>query len=354
MEIRESIAYEAPKWFGDGAQLDSKPSEIRRHAHSFIIRYPLVNTAMNKAVLVKIGRTPDMNSLAEVEAGERLKNLARSEYAIMQSTWQAFERAGATDVYAVQPLKYLESWNAIVMEEVAGQPLKELLFRPPFQRNRRKLLKGLAGAARWLGLFHSGPGAIRLETFPREEVEQKVEAFVEQLEQNSNRQVEVEAFRQTLLSRLSNLAGETLVAQLHGDYHYSNVLLAKDGRVCALDPRNFMRRGPVYADLATLVIDPETRPAQIISWGRGVSPRFVQQARRTILENYYSVVGLEEESESILDFYCALSVLHKWGISEKILNAPGPKGQMALVLRPLVRRHYGHLFNRYLGIRKGR
>ncbi|NQU29505.1 MAG: glycosyltransferase family 4 protein [Anaerolineae bacterium] len=288
---------------------DTNLPEVNSYPYSFILRYPKQNA---DAILVKIPRKPHLLTIYDAARADSLRPATIETYRNMQAIWNAFADENSPDCVAIQPLHYFPKWNAIVMSEVRGTMLKNLFLH--WQKDWPRLADALSRSALWLRIFHEHVGQTRLEPFLQSCALAKVEDELAALMENSREQVDVRALR-ARLSMMIEKIGSPLVRTsfLHDDFQYSNIMILDDGRVCALDA-DARRRDPIYHDLATLLIDPQTRLAQIITLGVFASKKKIWYLRKKVLSTYF---GTQPVDENILDFYCALNVLHKWSMNEK-------------------------------------
>jgi len=341
-EIAATLAARVGDWFGAGASLDSAPAEVRMYPNSFMLRYRVQVENSQRTVLVKIPRKPVHQTITEALQNDYLRAHTRDYFDFMLAAWRAFERAQEAHCFAIRPLEYFETWNAIAMLEAQGRPLKEMLHfgRPP-QTGAFQL--HLENAARWVRIFHERIGDLSIETVSRAEIESRLDSLLTDLAKYSNGQVDTASIR-TLLQAAASDGWRVPVARTHDDYHYSNVLISPEGRACGLDARRRSVRNPIYADLATLLLDPATRVASILTGGLLLPHRFFALARQSILNGYFEG---QPHDDSILDFYCAMTVLDKWMINERRF-ASGAIKSVGIFFRPWVRWYFSALLRRYL------
>jgi len=317
--------------------LDTDLPEVNRYPYSFILHYPKQNA---NAVLVKIPRKPHLLTIYDAVRADNLRPSTIETYRNMQAIWNAFADENSPDCVAIQPLHYFPKWNAIVMNEVKGTMLKKLFVR--WKKDWSRLADALTRSALWLRIFHDHVGQARLEPFQQSRALAKVEDELAALMQNSRKQVDVGVLRAKLASMIEKI-GSSLVSTsfLHDDFQYSNIMVLDDGRVCALDADG-RRRDPIYQDLATLLIDPQTRLVQIITLGVFAPQKRQKYLRKKILSAYF---GAQSVDENILDFYCALNILHKWSMNEKRIK---PNYYFSIPLVMLVRFWMMRTLNNYL------
>lgn len=340
--ITALVAARVGDWFGAGAALNGDSAELRMYPNSFMLRYRASAENSQPIILVKIPRKPAHQTINEALQNDYLRAHTRDYYDFMLATWRAFERAQDEHCFAIRPLEYFESWNAIAMLEARGHPLKDMLVlgRPPQTRAFQTYLEN---AAHWVRIFHERIGDLSIETISRVDIETALDAVLDDLSKYSRGQVNTASIRTSVLAAASE-GWRVPVARTHDDYHYSNALISPDGRACGLDARRRSVRNPIYADLATLLVDPATRVASIMTGGLLLPRRFFTRARQSILDGYF--VGQPHDDE-ILNFYCALTVLDKWRINERRL-ASGAAKLVAWFLRPWVRWYFSALLRRYV------
>lgn len=341
-EITAHLTARVGDWFGAGASLDAASAELRMYPNSFMLRYRVQAENGQPIILVKIPRKPSHQTITEALQNEYLLAHTRDYFDFMLATWRSFDRSQSPHCFAIHPLEYFEAWNAIAMIEAQGLPLKDMLVlgRPPQTSGFQEHLKN---AACWVRIFHERIGDLGLEVVSRTEIEAAVDTLLADLHKYSRGRVKTASIRTSLLAAVSD-GWRVPVARTHDDYHYSNVLISSDGRACGLDARRRSRRNPIYADLATLLLDPATRVASILTGGLLLPHKFFILARQSILNGYFEG---QPHDDSILDFYCAITVLDKWMINERRL-ASGAFEIAGVFLRPWVRWYFSALLRRYL------
>jgi serine/threonine protein kinase len=249
---------------------------------------------------------------------------------------------------AVQPLGLMTEWNAILMRKVDGKELKKYLVHPSVLFRSRTALTQLQGyleaSVIWLRIFHDHVAESKIAPVPVDVAMESMNEILAKLSERSQGEVNVEFYRNKLLKRLESIRVLNVpVALLHDDFQYSNILIQSDGRACVLDYA-INQRGCVYSDLATFLIDPQTRGVQILTDGRFIAPGILRAFKQTIVSTYFNGRPYHKD---VLDFYCALAVLNKWSADEGG-NYRGWKQQLFSVLRRLIRHYYTKLLTEYL------
>lgn len=336
------------EWYGESAAIDSESITLRTYPYSFFIRFPVKTSIGTETLLVKIHRKPRIDTLTKALTTERLRKLARDEYKISQAIWQAFAEENSPLCIPVQYLGFIEKWNALLMRQVEGKMLKKYLLRPSIAlRNPKSLAlleKYLLLSTHWLNILHRRVSGLQIVPFPVENARLLMEEVLSKLRERSNGQVDIKPFRAALELQLEGMRDLRVpLGLLHTDFHYSNILVTLDGRVCVLDyALNYY--GPIYFDLATILIDPETRELQILTGGRFITPDFIQSCKRLILNAYFNG---EPYLENVLNFYCVLAILNKWSTDEEGLSNSCRK-VMSPILSRIIRRYYAKLVLQYL------
>jgi hypothetical protein len=336
------------EWYGEGATLDPESSTLRTNPYSFFVGFAVKTATGIQTLLVKIHRKPWIATLADAVTTERLRKIARDEYEISQLIWQAFAEENSPVCIPVQYLGFIEKWNALLMRKVEGKMLKKYLLSPSIAlripASLVRLQKYLLLSTRWLSILHRRVSGLQVVPFPVEKARRLMEEVLSKLRELSHAQVDVGSFRAALEKELEGMRDlHVPVGLLHADFHYSNILVSRDGQVCVLDyALNY--HGPIYFDLATLLIDPETRQLQILTGGRFIAPDFIQSCKRLILDLYFNG---QPCLENVLNFYCALAILNKWSTDESSLSNNGRKLISPLLSR-MTRRYYAKLVWHYL------
>lgn len=336
------------EWYGESAALDSESFTLRTYPYSFFIGFPVKTSIGIQTLLVKIHRKPQIGTLTDALTTERLRKLARNEYEISQVIWQAFAEENSPVCIPVHYLGFIEKWNALLMRQVEGRMLKKYLLRPSIAlRNPRslgQLQKYLLLSARWLNILHRRVSGLQVVPFPVENAQLLIEEVLSKLHERSNGQVDIKPFRAVLEQELEGMRDlHVPVGLLHADFHYSNILVTPDDRVCVLDyALNYY--GPIYFDLATILIDPETRQVQILTDGRFIAAAFIQSCKRLILNSYFNG---QPYFKNVLNFYCILAILNKWSTDEAGLSNSRRK-MISPILSRITRRYYAKLVLQYL------
>ena len=346
--LANAILARIPEWYGAGATLNAESAALITFPYSFFVSFHVQTRSGEQTLFAKIHRKPHMATLTEALEAEWLRPIARDEYEIMKVIWRTFEEKNSPVCTAVQPLGLMTEWNAILMRKVDGKELKKYLLHPSVLFRSRKALTQLQGyleaSVIWLRIFHDEVAKSHVGPFPVDGAMESMNEILTKLSERSQGEVDVAFYRNKLLKRLESIRVLPVpVALLHDDFQYSNILIQSDGRACVLDYA-FNQRGCVYSDLATFLIDPQTRGVQILTAGRFIPLGFIRVFKQTVLNAYFNGTPYHRD---VLDFYCALAVLNKWSADEGG-DYRGWKKQLFSALRGSMRRYYTKLLTEYI------
>ena len=296
-------------WCGPGAMLSARPS-VRVRPWSIFVRFPLacaVGGDISDALLVKIRRHPDFGVL-QMLADAGLRNQGRDEF----DTLRRLETlTGGSDAHcAVRAVEYLDEWNALVMEELRARPVKTYLEHPrvAFSTQAQQRLEVVfERAGGLLRVFHDEVTTPHDGPIVDAEAARTVASDLAELESRSDMQWDVAALRE-LVGRVARLGQDQPVphTRLHRDFNCANILVGDHDQVALLDPR--MLEGPVYRDLAKLMVDLETLSVQGLTHGlylRRSAGRFGEAA----LRGYF---GTTAPNRVALEFFRIVAILDKW------------------------------------------
>lgn len=347
-EIAAALADSLPGWPGIDAQLDtSQTPNLRVYAHSFIARYTARHGHEPVYLLVKIPHRSNQADLRAALDDEALHKAAIGEYRRMLDTWQAFERFHDPDCIAVQPVGFLEPWNAIVMLEIDARPLRSLLVTPQIWFSHAATTKRFVGhlrkASRWLRRYHDLVGDSTVAPVSRELMTARLDKVAGDVATHLGNRFNASEYLSMLRERIETFSGLERIARLHGDFHASNILFTPQGRICVLDPRDDIRPRSVYDDLATLLIDLHLKPVPMLTGGR-FSQEFLERSRQAVVESYFEP---GEYHPALLDFYCTCETLFRWSMVERDLVQRKKAHLVAPVARPILTRYMHGVISRY-------
>jgi len=337
-----------PEWFGLKAYLDtSHRPTVRSFAHSFIARY-IVSGPESIALLIKIAHKANQADLQPALKNETLRALARREMDKLEATWRAFKQLNDPDLIAVQPLAYLEPWNAIVMVEVQAQSLKSLLTSPKigfgFPKASEQFIQHLRKGSKWLRYFHDHVGGSQIGAASKTLMQARLDKVSGDVDNHIGTRFDTQKKIGSIKLQIDNVSGLESIAQMHGDFHCSNILVTPRGQICVLDPRADSSRKSVYNDLATLLIDLHVKPIPMLTSGK-FAEIFLAQSRQAIMESYFKA---GESSKSLLNFYCACEAIYKWSMDERDFINSKKMRLVAPLIHPIHSRYMSQLISQFL------
>lgn len=136
------------------------------------------------------------------------------------------------------------------------------------------------------------------------------------------------------------------LASLHNDYQPGNIFITQNGRLGVLDP-NWIENGPIYEDLASMLIYPMTRKPQVLTLGLQFRPTLQKRYEHAVLHGYFHNAPVPYP---ILYFYCAADALEKWQDNEVLLSSGNSRlmRSASWLIRPWIRFYFRHLVRDYL------
>jgi hypothetical protein len=328
-QILDSVDKRLPEWLGDGATLATHESAVEKCRHSFLLRCTALTSHGPAKLLVKVARRPTISTLQEAVRTSDLRRRSQTEHEFLCTAWEAFSSGSTPGCFAVRPFAYLARWNAIVMSLVEGRSLKQLLLRPAIAAGAsqpwRQLEATVARSAAWLRSYHLHAGVTE-EPMPTQHVRSEIDQNLDEIERATAGGAETASVRSRLLQAVNASTGCLVpVSRLHHAFHAANILVAPDGRVAAIDsPRS--ARAPIFIDLATMLTDPATIGAQIMSCGLLIRPGRLARYEAAIFASYSD----PRWSLRALHLYCAIHVVRRWNFVEKQLGRSGPPGYVPL------------------------
>ncbi|MCP4141133.1 MAG: aminoglycoside phosphotransferase family protein [Chloroflexi bacterium] len=319
-EISAQVGDSTPKWMPDTFIQSSLPKVVTR-PWSFMLRYPL---SSGSALLVKVARHEEM-SIEQAVSEKALLERTEREFEMLSKIAQVFQSEnGEGEFCFVQPLGIFPHWNALAMEELDAQMLKEYLLKWQiglgFRKDWDNFTSLLEKALRWLRAYHLGMG--NLQRMPLSET--KVDEHIETLLQNLRSYLPkayLGDFGARLMLRYKELGKHNITfSMLHGDFHCGNILVAADGRVGALDAD--LRRGHIYEDIAKVLADIKTRGIEMLTQGLFFSEKELARTYQAVIKGYFAD---EECDEALLHFFILVAILEKWLNDEKNLKENAKK-----------------------------
>ena len=348
-EITTYVRLSLDAWYGPGSTLESDIPEIRSYRNSFMLRYPIVTSgAQPKHILVKIRRTPKMESLHEAVHADIHQNVP-SEYESLEFVYEGLGRR-KENFGALRPLAFIEKYFAIVMEEYPSRTLRQLLNRQRSSRAEQPLceLKDAARkTGRWLYYFHHHMHIPSEQPYTTADVLKEVQDYAERIQFYSRGRVQAQQILQAFSEKLAGIPiHQVAFSQSHADMTCDNVLYSDDKKVCVIDIKT--RLAPIYADLGLILIHPDTFRSQIFSGGRYYPESLLRAYRSEIIAGYFEEAP---GNEVLARLYSAIKTLDKWLMYEELMNRyKGLKRILAIPAAPFVSAYFHNLMKKYLDL----
>jgi hypothetical protein len=348
-ELTRAISSLSSSIFGEGFHLASIPPVSLHRRYSFMYRYWVqFRDGKLTPILVKIPHESWMKTLQEAIESEHIHEIVQQEFETMASIADAISESGNPNLSAIRLRAVLPAFNALLMDEIPIRMLKNSLpgLFPMFARGKQWLaFEGqLELSGQLLKVIHlkfTTGQDVPLENLGGME---KAEDSMKAIEESQKRSL---GELRTLLHQLYEPFKliRVAVTRLHDDYHLGNIFVTKDGKVGALDP-NWVESGPIYADLASLIIYPVTNKMQLLT--QGLAFGYPERCRyeQAVLRGYKNGFPV---TRAILYLYCAIAVIEKWrDIEEVLITSDSMLRNGAYILTPWLRTYFRHLLKNYI------
>jgi len=350
-ELSAVIAARLVDWYGSSATLSAAAS-VRVRPWSILVRFPIRiegRVGGADALLVKVRRHPDYD-VPRIMDDAGLRAQGRNEFDALRRL-ESLTR-GSDAHCAIRAVEYLDRWNALVMEELSARTLKTHLRHPAAAVSRRtqhRLEEVFVRAGSLLRVFHDGAAGAHDGPIVDADAMGSVTAGLDEVEQSSRDRLDVDGLR-AVVGRVVDLGPDVTVpyAPLHCDFNCANIMVDANDRVALLDPRLLV--GPVYRDLARLVVDLETFNVQAMTHGLYLR-RSAETFAEAVPRGYFGASPLNRVA---LEFFIIVAILDKWRYdSERKTRATRPRvlqlvDDRAIVwrrrlLERLLKRQHDHL-----------
>lgn len=324
-KLTTEVVHRIPVIYGEEAGLASPSPERLDRRYSFMFRYWIKLPDQDvRRVLVKIPHESWMKTMHEAISSEHIREVVQAEFDVMTSIASVIEGSNHPRLFAIRPGACLSDLGALLVEEHPIRMLKADLLNVSIVFGSRlawrKFEEYLELAGGWLRVIHTSFGSGVSRSLADLNVGRLVESELERIENDLAYSLKDlrELFRKIYPALQSS---NVPLASLHNDYHLGNIFVTPDDRVGALDP-NWVESGSIYEDLASLLIDPVTRKAQVISLGLLFRGSMRRRYENAILRGYY---GDSNIPLAVIYFYCAWDVLVKWRMDVEILASDTSK-----------------------------
>lgn len=349
-KLTDAVSKAAPKLYGEGAFLASTEPERLDRRYSFMFRYRIQLPNGNvRSVLVKIPRESWVRVMDEAITSKQIGPVTQREFDGMTAIADIVEMSNIPGLFAIRPGICFPELGALLMEEYSLRMLKTSLTNLPLIFGSKKAWlefeKQVELAGMWLKVVQKMTGMQQTKPFAALDLQKQLDTEFAILEGVSERSWSV--LRGQFQHLYDSLKGsDILLAAMHNDFHLGNIFVLHDGRIGVIDP-NWVDNAPIYEDLSTLLIDPVTRKAQVLSMGLLFRPSQYLRYEKAIFRGYF---GDSRPPLSLIYFYCALDVLFKWRTDEEILTEDDSwaRNFLSKLIVPIFRIYFQRLITRYL------
>jgi len=347
--FKKQLFIDSTEWFGQAPGAIHFIDRMDRR-YSFIFRAVVHFRNKNDVYLViKIPRNPSMTKLIEVVSSEKLRQEAKLEAKILERIYQRVQESSENSLAAIKVYGYYPQFCAIVMEELRMRLLKEDItgFSKLVLSNKnwKNFISNATKSSAWLFLFHEASDMQQDIKLSETNILEDVNYSISRLENVSgldftNLRIRFEKYYESIKSK------KVKIGMLHNDFHLGNVFILKGEKVGAFDP-NWESRGPIYIDIARLMIDLETRRSQILSFGILFSQLRIDEYKSAVLSGYFRISDFDLQ---LTTFFCALEVVKKWRVNEEFFVDKNLK--LLVGIKPILmfwtRRYFNNLIHHYI------
>jgi hypothetical protein len=227
--------------------------------------------------------------------------------------------------------------------------LRQLLQKPlPHEagRHRLRIIEETAKkTGELLRFFHEYVSSTTDCPYSADKILTFAESYSSRLEHISHGRVKSQSLMHDFKQRIAGRDIRSIPSSgIHQDLTCDNVLYSESGKVCLIDIN--IKPGPIYSDLALLLIHPQTFRNQIYRAGMYFSEHLLDAYRSGILEGYFGHIPI---GGFFVNIFCAIRVLDKWTMHAQLLHQY--KGLKRIATRPLipfVNAYFQSLLRRYL------
>jgi hypothetical protein len=346
-DITSDILHSLDTWYGEGTCLQTANPEIRSYRNCFILRYPVTaSNGTTKTILTKIRRKPKMDALWQAISADIHANIP-NEYASLVLVYGNLSGMDQ-DFGVIRPLKYLERYHAIVMEEFPARTLRQLLVDKRHAQDRvgmHELIDAARKTGKWLRCFHHSLHAPTAMPYSPKDILDLVEGYALPLQEYSHGRLQAQLILDMFSRKVEDLQIDSMLfSQSHADMTCDNVLYSDDSKVCILDIKT--RIAPIYSDLGLILTHPETFKSQIFSAGMYFSDSLLKEYRAAILTGYFEN---ENVDEFLVKLFSAVKILDKWTMYEELMSKyRGIKYLLSFPIGPYVTAYFHATLKKHL------
>lgn len=342
VRIKENLS----SWYGENTNLQERSaSEVREFS---ILLYYLIRLPdrKQKTIIAKIRRLPDIDIDAAM-ANQAMQEEMREEFEILEKIEKIFQEIDDPRFCTIRALEYFEELSTVVMEKLDMQLLREhftTLKMVSDKKWQEAFALHLNDSARWLRIYHERIGGIKDGSSCWDEQFEIMRQYLHKISEYypafKLHSLRLFIDRSQEKQRGSNLS----YGMVHFNFDLANIFITKDNQLGSFDPH--YRPGPLYADIAKLLIDLQTRAVQMLTYGWFIRPALQDKFRQATLHGYFADQPYDLTS---LNLFCFAAVLEKWLTDEETLaQSSGLKKIVYFLIAPWRRNYFSNLLNQQI------
>jgi len=344
--VEPRIKEKLPLWYGENTVLLERSAfEVREF--SILLHYVVqLPNGKQKTIIAKIRRLPDMD-MDDAMADRAMQEEMCEEYEILEKIEKVFQEINNPRFCTIRVLGYFEDLSTVVMEKLDMHLLREhfttvnMVLQSKWQE---VFALHLEDSARWLRIYHEQIGERKDESSFWEE---QFEVFHQYLCKISEYYPGFKLHPVQLFIEQAHEKYQGMYLSygiVHFNFDLANIFVTEDNQLGSFDPH--YRPGPLYADIAKLLIDLQTRAAQMLTYGWFIRPALQNSFKQAVLNGYFAGQPYDKAS---LDIFCIMALLEKWLTDEETLaQSSGMKKLVYSLLAPWRRSYFSNLLSKQI------
>lgn len=317
-QISSYLQQHAADWFAEFANraVEVRLTAERRRTNSRLYRFELEAEGRCRGVFFKIpGRRggADPSGRPRLVPESDLGDKYVRHFETLRVIHEHFSALADPRFGTVRPLALVPELAGFAMEEVAAEPLRELLpqaarFRP--RRGLRKLESAFENVGAWLRQFHALPVADAPTLHAnRDEFIELVRRYSIHLGEAIGDRAYFARLLDTAARRARTDFPESCpLGPRFGDFGLTNMLVDGGGRVIGIDTLA-RYRVPIYEDIAYLLSGVASYRGEILSFGLGFGSKRLALLEAAFLAGYFEAAPIPVQQIRLFE---VLRLLDRW------------------------------------------
>lgn len=299
-----------------GCRLSLSQGRSRTYRWSNHIEFAVLadGSTTGYGILVKVPQARDRSGRRQT--GTRLDSAEKSgkrEYEALKMLYHHLADGEMEGVTAVQPLDFLPEFAAIVMEQLPGHNLLEIVNAAVTLRQESQAIQAAYKAGCLLKALHEidhGTYPCR-EVLDKEDYVAKMSSFVDTLQRLGLSEPCLRHLQDTVSIIQKELGqaheGITLTF-VHGDFYPENIVISEQGAVYTVDT-TLHQVAPTLEDVAKLLVGLDTMKRAIL-FGKGLLKLgAIEEMKRAFLHGYF---GHDLPCPRALTWCQIIALLRRW------------------------------------------